>query len=82
MADTKIKESTRQKFREAARTNSGNIHIIYSNNEWAVKREGAKRAAYKFKSKQEAIKKARKHSAYSGKIIIHTKDGTVDHYTR
>jgi len=64
------------RFRDAAKTNSGNIHVIPTLHGWSVKREGAKRASSTYSSEIEAIQKAHDYSA-RGSVIIHKKDGSI-----
>lgn len=55
------------------------IHVMHSDAGWAVKREGAGRAARVFKTREEAMEAAQKwvHESLPGELIIHHPDGTV-----
>lgn len=56
------------------------IHVMHSDAGWAVKREGASRAARVFKTKKEALEAAHKwvQDSLPGELIVHHPDGTVE----
>jgi|GEM_PF-3461784 len=68
-------------FREAGATrNKDNAHVIISNGNWKLVKEGNQRATYIYPSKEEAIMEAKKYgkSGNAKSVIIHNIDGTVD----
>lgn len=68
-----------ESFRKAASSNSGRVHVVPTQNGWAVKKEGATRASSVSPTKAEALKAA--HSIKSAdKIVVHKKDGTIQSY--
>lgn len=70
-----------ESFRKAASTNSGRIHVVPTQDGWAVKKEGATRATSVSPTKAEALKAA--HSIKSAnRIVVHKKDGTIQSYNR
>lgn len=64
------------KFRHAASTSSGRIHVVPSRSGWSVKMEGAKRASAVKATKNSAVTVAKKMKT-SKRIIVHKKDGTI-----
>lgn len=56
------------------------IHVMLSDAGWAVKREGASRAARVYKTKEEALEAALKWvmDSLPGELIVHHPDGTVE----
>ena len=65
-----------EKFRKAASTNSGRVHIVPSKDGWSVKKEGAKRASSVQTTKASAVKVASSLKS-AERLIIHRKDGTI-----
>ena len=68
-------------FREAGATrNKDNAHVIISNGNWKLVKEGNQRASFIYPSKEEAIMEAKKYgkSGNAKAIIVHKSDGTVD----
>lgn len=68
-------------FREAgAMRNRDNAHVIISNGNWKLVKEGNQRATFIYPSKEEAIVEAKKYgkSGNAKAIILHKTDGTVD----
>jgi uncharacterized protein YdaT len=55
-------------------------HVIPRFNDWAVKRSGASRVTAVYKSKKEAIVKARELVEHTNnvKIVVHKTDGTIE----
>lgn len=71
-SNTKLTE----KFKNAASTNNGRIHVVPSKDGWSVKKEGVKRATVVSTTKEGALKAAHKINAAS-KVVVHKKDGTI-----
>jgi len=72
--NSKVKLSS--KFRKAASSNNGRVHVVSSKSGWSVKKEGAKRSTAVRTTKKGAIKFA--HSLKSAeRIVIHKKEGTI-----
>lgn len=53
-------------------------HITKRGKGWAVKREGAKRAAKVFGDKYSATESAQKYRAKGIDVIVHKEDGSVE----
>lgn len=70
------KKHLKEKFIKAASSNSGRIHIVPSKDGWSVKREGSKRSSAVRTTKEEAIRFAKSLNS-NKRIIIHSKDGTI-----
>lgn len=64
------------KFRVAASTRSGRIHVVSSSTGWVIKKEGAKRAYKVVESKNKALQVA-KRIVSNKTIIVHAKDGSI-----
>jgi len=64
----------------ASSTRPDTFHVIPQKGSWAVKREGASRAAKVTTHKDAAILKASviARSTAHGTIVVHRKDGTID----
>ena len=63
------------------RARSDTVHIISSDNRWAIKREGTKKASLVVDTKADALRNGRvlKHVR---NIVVHKKDGTVERWIR
>lgn len=70
------KKDLTEKFRKAASTSTGRVHVVPSHDGWSVKKEGAKRATVVKATKQGAVKAAT-DMKYTARIIVHKKDGTI-----
>lgn len=58
--------------------NPKNLHVVPSEDGWAVKREGSKRASKTFDTKKEAEEYARERAREEGgELTIHGKDGKI-----
>lgn len=78
------KEEIAAKLKQASKTINGDIHIVPSEGQWAVVKEGAKKALNLFQKKGDAINKAtdiaerlnqkERHST----VIVHDNDGTIE----
>jgi len=75
------KERLTEKFRKAASTNSGRIHVVPSKDGWSVKKEGAKRSAVVRPTKEGALEAARLLKS-ADRIVVHKKDGTIQKNTK
>lgn len=54
-------------------------HVLPQDDEWAVKKEKADRASYKFGTKKEAVDKARALAKDPNTtVVVHRKDGTIE----
>jgi thiamine pyrophosphate-dependent acetolactate synthase large subunit-like protein len=76
MAKSKSSRKMTTKFRKAASSRSGRVHVVPSKDGWSVKKEGSKRSSSVKSTKERAIRAARKLKS-SDKIVIHKKDGTI-----
>lgn len=57
---------------------SKNIHVVHSQGEWKVRREGSMRASRVFETKQAAVSYGRKIGQESRvKLYIHNENGQV-----
>lgn len=56
---------------------SNRYHIISRNSGWAIKREGASKAAGVFHTKNDAEKEAKRFQIQNNDIVIHNTDGTI-----
>lgn len=65
-----------QKFSNAAKTNSGRVHVVPSSSGWSVKKEGATRSTAVRSTKIGAIEAAKQVKS-ADRIVIHKKDGTI-----
>jgi hypothetical protein len=70
------KKKLTEKFSKAAITNNGRVHIVHSKDGWSVKREGSKRATVIKTTKASAVKAAKGIKSAS-RIIVHSKDGSI-----
>ncbi len=70
-----------EKFSQAASTNNGRVHVVSSNDGWAVKKEGAKRATVVKSTKVDAVKAANNIKTAES-VVIHKKDGTIQKNTK
>jgi hypothetical protein len=62
---------------------TGRIHVMSSNDRWAIKRDGASRASRVFRKKATAVKNARKIASKTLlDIIIHKRDGSVEKWIK
>jgi hypothetical protein len=52
-------------------------HVVKRESGWAIKKEGMKRALKTYKTKEEAIKDAKKTKNDESVLIIHKKDGSI-----
>ncbi len=68
------------KFGQAAATNSGRVHVIPTQDGWAVKKEGAKRAMVVTTTKDSAVKAANGIKT-AARIVVHKSDGTIQRNT-
>lgn len=73
------KDAIIKKFKIAAKTDSGKIHIVPSLKGWKVKKEGNIRAYGVFETKAQAVSEAKQHYSYKGHLVIHDKNGRVQH---
>ncbi len=65
------------------KTASSRIHVVPTKDGWAVRREGAERAANLYQTKRAAVDRATtlaKNS--SSRLIIHKQDGTIEKHTK
>lgn len=69
------------KFKSAASSNSGRVHVVPSKRGWSVKKEGASRSVAVKSTKQGALSAARKLKSVE-RIVIHKKDGTIQSNTK
>lgn len=65
-----------------AEVKSSRTHIIKRKTNWAVIREGAKRASGLFPTKVEAIKKAKEQITPDSSLIVHSKDGSIEKWIK
>jgi len=75
------KSNLTEKFRKAASTKSGRVHVVPSKSGWSVKKEGAKRSTAVRPTKEGAVKVAKQVKSAS-RIVIHKKDGTIQKNTK
>jgi hypothetical protein len=68
-------------FSAAASTNNGRVHIVFSKDGWAVKKEGAKRSTV-IKATKESALKAAKNLKTVERVIVHKRDGTIQSNTK
>lgn len=61
---------------------SQRTHILKRKSNWAIKKEGAKRASKLYKSKDEAIKAAKKSREDGVILVIHKSDGSIQQWIR
>ncbi|WP_303774219.1 DUF2188 domain-containing protein [Anaerolinea thermophila] len=58
--------------------NNRNVHVVPKGNQWAVKKEGNKRATSIHQRKEKAEKRGREEAKKEhSELIIHRKDGTI-----
>jgi len=76
MAKNSNRKDLTEKFRQAASTSTGRVHVVPSHDGWSVKKEGSKRATVVMATKQGAVKAAT-GLKYATRIIVHKKDGTI-----
>jgi|GEM_PF-648709 len=76
---TKTKLSS--KFKSAASTNSGRVHVVPSKGGWSVKKEGASRSVAVKPTKEGALNAAKNLKSVE-RIVIHKKDGTIQKNTK
>ena len=57
-------------------------HIISRGKGWALKREGARKAASVFNTKSKAIKISKRYQEQNHDVVIHTRDGTVSEWRK
>ncbi|WP_282033967.1 DUF2188 domain-containing protein [Metabacillus indicus] len=54
-------------------------HVVSDEQGWMVKKEGSKRASYRFETKQEAVEKGRELVRNNDcSLVVHLKDGSVE----
>lgn len=74
----RIKEKIAEELSKASQTNNGDVHVIPTNGEWAVRKEDSDRAVDKFGDKSKAIERAENLvSSSHSRVIVHNYDGTV-----
>ncbi len=57
-------------------------HVVKRDSGWAVKKEGTKRASKVHKTKDEAIKDARRQKKSGSDVVIHKKDGSIQKWEK
>jgi triphosphoribosyl-dephospho-CoA synthetase len=80
MAKTNNSTDLAERFRQAAATRGGYVHIVPSKSGWSVKKEGNLKATAVRKTKEDAVKVARTIQS-ADRIIVHKKDGTIQKNT-
>jgi hypothetical protein len=80
MATKTVKTKLSSKFKKAASTNSGRVHVVPSRGAWSVKKEGSSRSYVVRPTKESALIAARKMKSVES-IIVHEKDGTIQSNT-
>lgn len=70
-----------EKFRTAASTNNGRVHVVPSKDGWSVKKEGSKRATVVTATKESAVQAASRLQS-AERIVVHKKDGTIQSNTK
>lgn len=67
---------------EKTKTISKRTHVIKRESNWAIKKEGAKRATKLYKSKLEAIKAAKESRKKGVILVVHKADGSIQEWIR
>ena len=72
------------RLEQAARQNSGRIHIISQSGRWAVWKEGADRATRVYDTRREAVQAARElqKADPSKVIVVHNTDASIQKVLR
>ena len=69
------------RFKKAASSQSGRVHVVHGKDGWSVKKEGAKRSSVVKSSKSEAVKAAKSFKSVD-RVVVHKKDGTIHKNTK
>lgn len=64
------------------RRSSDRIHVISRESGWAVKREGRSKASRVHRTKESAVKDARRQKEKGSDVIIHNKDGSIEKWEK
>jgi hypothetical protein len=81
MAIKGSKSKLSSKFKNAASSNSGRVHVVPSKGGWSVKKEGASRSSVVKPTKQSALNAAKQIKS-AERIVVHKKDGTIQNNTK
>lgn len=71
----KVRTSITKQIKKAAKTGSGNVHVVPRGDQWAIKKAGSSKASKIVKSKETAIRKAKSLKDSKGRVIVHSSDG-------
>lgn len=63
-------------------SSSKRTHVVKRDSGWAVKKEGAQRASKIHKTKDEAVKDARRNKKSGSDVVIHKKDGSIQKWEK
>lgn len=67
--------------RKKSSVKSAKVHVISRNGDWAVKKEGKARASKIYRTKDAAVKGAKKFSNGSD-VVIHKRDGSIEKWQK